>query len=50
MAVAILTLAFLFADGILSYQRPSPGVWLFGSLFLGILWGFGFMRLITRTR
>ena len=48
MAVAVLTVIFLILEGALWYQRPSPNVWLFGSLFLGILWGFGFMRLITR--
>jgi len=48
MAVAVLTVMFLILDGALWYQHPSPNVWLFGSLFLGIVWGVGFMRLITR--
>lgn len=48
MAIAVLTVIFFILDGILWYQRPNPNVWLFGSLFLGVLWGFGFMRLITR--
>jgi hypothetical protein len=50
MAIAVLTLVFFVFDGILWYQRPNPNVWLFGSLFLGIFWTFGFMRLITRDR
>jgi hypothetical protein len=50
IAIAVLTLVFFVFDGILWYQRPNPNVWLFGSLFLGIFWAFGFMRLITHDR
>jgi uncharacterized membrane protein AbrB (regulator of aidB expression) len=48
MAIAVLTAVFFILQGTLWYLRPNPDIWLLGSLFLGILWGFGFMRLITR--
>jgi hypothetical protein len=46
--IAILTLIFFVLTGVLWYQRPNPHVWLFGSLFLGVVWGGGFLHLITR--
>ena len=47
MPIVILTLVFLILNGLLWYQRPNGNVWLFGSLFLGIVWGFVFLRLIS---
>ena len=49
-AITILTLIFLVLSGVLWYQRPNPHVWLFGSLFLGIVWGGVFLRLISREK
>ena len=46
--IAILTLIFFVLSGALWYQRPNPHVWLFGSLFLGVVWGGAFLHLITR--
>lgn len=40
--IAILTLVFLVLTGVLWYQRPNPHVWLFGSVFLGVVWGWRF--------
>jgi hypothetical protein len=50
MAVGVLTAIFFILVGALWHQHPGPNLWLFGSLFLGILWAVGFMRLITRDR
>ena len=50
MAVAVLTVIFLILDGTLWYQRPSGGIWLAGSLVLGVAWGIGFMHLVTRSK
>lgn len=50
MEIGLLTAAFVILDGVLWYERPSPNIWLFGSLVLGGAWGVGFMRLITRDR
>jgi hypothetical protein len=46
--IAILTLIFFVLSGVLWYQRPNPHVWLFGSLFLSVAWGGGFLHLISR--
>jgi len=48
MPVAATTAAFLVLHGLLWYARPAPGLWLAGSLLLGVLWGAAFLRLITR--
>ncbi|HZP70430.1 MAG TPA: hypothetical protein VFB29_10845 [Pseudolabrys sp.] len=50
MDIAALTIVFLVLDALLWYQRPNPHLWLFGSLFLGGLWGAGFLWLITRRK
>jgi hypothetical protein len=42
------TSAALVSHGVLWSMRPDPGVWLAGSIVLGLLWGATFMRLITR--
>ena len=44
---AILTLIFLVLSGLLWSQRPSPTLWLLGSLALGVGWGVVFLRLIA---
>jgi hypothetical protein len=48
-AIIIWTLIILILSGLLWYDRPNADVWLFGSIFLGVLWGTGFLRLITRS-
>jgi lipopolysaccharide export LptBFGC system permease protein LptF len=48
LPVAAATLVFLVLHGLLWHARPGPGVWLIGSLVLGVLWGIAFMRLVTR--
>jgi hypothetical protein len=50
MAVVILTASFFVLDGLLWYQRPNGGIWLAGSLVLGVAWGIAFMYLITRPK
>ena len=47
MPIIILTLIFMGLNGVLWYQKPNPHLWLFGSLFLGVVWGVVFLRLIT---
>jgi hypothetical protein len=47
ISIAILTLIFLVLNGFLWYVRPNANLWLFGSLCLGGIWGFVFLRLIT---
>ena len=42
------TAGFLASHGLLWSVRPDPGVWLAGSIVLGLLWGVAFMRVITR--
>lgn len=50
MAIVILTAIVLSLNGILWYLRPSGDIWLFGSLFLGIIWGLMFLRLIPGSK
>lgn len=46
--IVLLSLIFFVLSGLLWFQRPSPHLWLLGSLLLGGVWGYGFFRLITR--
>lgn len=48
LPVVGVTSAALVSHGVLWSMRPDPGVWLAGSIVLGLLWGVIFMRLITR--
>lgn len=48
--IIVFTLIFLVLFGLLWYERPNPTIWLFGSIFLGAIWGGIFLRLITRIR
>jgi len=48
MPIVILTVTILILNGVLWYQRPNAHIWLFGPLFLGVVWGGVFLRLITR--
>lgn len=48
IAIVILTLTYFILTGVLWYHRPNPHVWLFGSLFLSVVWGGVFQHLITR--
>lgn len=47
MPIIIITVIFFILSGLLWYERPTPGLWLFGSLVLGGVWGAVFLRLIT---
>jgi hypothetical protein len=47
-AIILLSVVFLGLNALLWCYRPSQDVWLSASLFLGIVWGVLFMRLITR--
>jgi hypothetical protein len=48
LAVILLSAVFLGLNALLWCYRPSQDVWLSASLFLGIVWGALFMRLITK--
>ena len=48
LLVVAVTAAFLGLHGALWSAHPAPGIWLTGSIVLGLLWGVAFMRLITR--
>lgn len=45
--IAAITLAFLVLNALLWYSRPNSGVWLLGSVVLGVIWGAVFLRLIS---
>lgn len=47
MSIAAASLIFLVLSALLWYERPTPGLWLLGSLLLGGGWGIVFLRLIT---
>lgn len=47
MPIVVLTLIFLILNGFLWWERPTPNVWLFGSLAIGGAWGAVFLRLVT---
>jgi xanthine/uracil permease len=45
--IAAITLAFLVLNALLWYSRPNAGLWLLGSVVLGVIWGAVFLRLIS---
>jgi len=47
MQIAAITLAFLVLNALLWYLRPNAGLWLLGSVVLGVIWGAVFLRLIS---
>ncbi len=48
LPVLAVSALFVLLNGGLWYVRPNPHVWLFGSISLGALWFFAFLRTITR--
>jgi hypothetical protein len=47
LAATIATVFWFFLNGVLWYAKPSANVWLFGSLLLGAIWFYGFLRYVT---
>jgi hypothetical protein len=47
-AVAIIAnVVWFFIVGLLWYAKPSGDIWLIGSLALGAIWSWGFLRYVT---